>query len=331
MHRFRKPEWEIPQREVTDEAAYRSRRQFLKTVGLGSIGAAAVLAGWGRGRGLFGQERGPLDGVSGLPTADLYPLTRSDAYTVDRTLTQEMVAATHNNFYEFTTDKSRVWKLVEDFQAWPWTVEVSGLVNKPGRFDVEQLIRKIGLEERVYRFRCVEAWAMTVPWAGFPFRKLIELVEPTSKAKFVRFVSFLRPEQAIGQKEQTWYPWPYYEGLRMDEAMHDLCFLATGIYGHPLPRQHGAPLRMVVPWKYGYKGAKSPVKIEFVEDQPHTFWEDLQPREYPFLSNVNPNVPHPRWSQATEHLIGTNDRVPTKLFNGYAEFVGSMYPDEPRK
>ena len=166
---------------------------------------------------------------------------------------------------------------------------------------------------------------MTVPWAGFPFRKLIELVQPTSKAKYVRFVSFLRPEQAMGQKESSWYPWPYYEGLRMDEAMHDLCFVATGIYGHPLPKQHGAPLRMVVPWKYGYKGAKSVVRIEFVDKQPATFWNDYAANEYGFYSNVNPTVDHPRWSQATERRIGEFRRRKTAMFNGYADEVGQLY------
>jgi sulfoxide reductase catalytic subunit YedY len=328
----RRKGWEIAEREITPESSYWTRRAFLKAAGLGTLGAGALLAGWGRGRLLFGQEGGqnPIAGVTSFPTADLYPVARDPRYTVKRALTQELVAATHNNFYEFTTDKGSVWKLVGDFQPWPWTVEIAGHVGKPGRYDVEDLVRKLPLEERVYRFRCVEAWAMTVPWSGFALRKLIEMVEPTSKARFVRFVSFLRPDQAPGQKDQPWYRWPYYEGLRMDEAMNELTFVATGIYGHPLPKQHGAPLRLVVPWKYGYKGPKSPVKIEFVEKQPATFWNDAAPDEYSFLSNVNPHVPHPRWSQATEQLIGTGDRVPTRIFNGYGDFVGSMYPSEPR-
>jgi sulfoxide reductase catalytic subunit YedY len=328
MHVHRKRGWEVPEREVTPESAYRSRRAFLALAGLTALGGATLIAGVGKPRPRDAQAQ--LPDFAKLPTADRYPAARNQRYTVDRALSEEKVAAAHNNFYEFTTDKGRVWELAKEFHAWPWTVEVAGLVSKPGKLDVEQLIRSMPLEERVYRFRCVEAWAMTVPWTGFPLRKLIEQVQPTSQARFVRFTSFLRPAEAVGQKTQTWYPWPYYEALRMDEAMHELAMVTTGIYGHPLPNQHGAPLRVIVPWKYGYKNPKSFVKIEFVAEQPRTFWNDLAPDEYSFLSNVNPNVPHPRWSQAKEQLIGSGDHVPTRMFNGYEEFVAAMYPQEVR-
>jgi sulfoxide reductase catalytic subunit YedY len=211
------------------------------------------------------------------------------------------------------------------------TIDVKGMVEKPFKLDVGELITSMDLEERVYRFRCVEAWAMTVPWTGFPLKKLIERCKPLSTATFVRFVSVNRPKQMPGIPAAPWYPWPYYEGLRMDEATNEIAFVATGIYGEPLPKQSGSPIRLALPWKYGYKGPKAIVEMEFTDKQPPTFWNELQPAEYSFLSNVNPNVPHPRWSQASERLIGQSDRrVPTQMFNGYETWVGDLYPKEPR-
>jgi len=215
--------------------------------------------------------------------------------------------------------------LTGDFETAPWPIEITGLVEKPLTLDATELFELFPLEERVYRFRCVEAWAMIVPWTGFPLSKLIEKVAPRREAKFLRFETFNRPAQAPGMRSLHNYPWPYFEGLRLDEAMNPLTLAVNGVYGKPLPKQHGAPWRIVVPWKYGYKSIKSIVKIEFVAEQPKTFWETLGPDEYPFESNVNPKVPHPRWSQATERMIDTGDRVKTQLYNGYGEYVAKLY------
>ena len=238
-------------------------------------------------------------------------------------ITPESVAGRFNNFYEFSEHKEEVHRLVEGFRQRPWQVEVRGLVERPRTFDVDEIAR-LGAEERIYRFRCVEAWSMVVPWTGVPIARLLDVVRPLPAARFVRFTSFLRPEEAPNQRNPK-YPWPYYEALRLAEARHDLALLVTGIYGHALSPQHGGPIRVIVPWKYGYKGPKSIVKIELVAEQPHTFWNDLAPSEYSFLSNVDPTVPHPRWSQATERVIGTGERRTTEPFNGYGEQVASLY------
>lgn len=334
-HLLLPPDWARPGRPVTPESVWWNRRRFLRAAG-GAVAAVGLGACGGRnGGGTEEAERalerpsGPLATIPETPTADLYPAPPNPGWTVpERPLTERVVAATHNNFYEFTTDKGRVWEQVGPFRARPWTLEVTGEVDRPRVFDVEELERTLGLEERTYRFRCVEAWAMTVPWVGFPLHRLLERVQPLSSARYVRFVSFNRPDEAVGQRTQTWYPWPYYEGLRMDEAMHELTLGVTGIYGQPLPKQHGAPFRIVVPWKYGYKSPKSVVRIEVLRERPPIFWEDLQPDEYPFFSNVNPSVPHPRWSQARETLIGEDREVETQFLNGYAEWVADLYAPE---
>ena len=230
----------------------------------------------------------------------------------------------YNNFYEFSTDKEAVNPLSKDFVTTPWTVEVSGLVNNPKTYGIEDLLKKFPQEERIYRLRCVEAWSMVIPWTGFPLASLLKEVEPTSDAKFVRFETVLRPKEMPGQ-DSPFYPWPYQEGLRLDEAMHDLTILATGLYGQPMPNPNGAPIRLVVPWKYGFKSIKSIVKIELVAEQPSTLWNTVGPNEYGFYSNVNPNRPHPRWSQASERRIGELGRRETLMFNGYAEQVASLY------
>jgi sulfoxide reductase catalytic subunit YedY len=240
-------------------------------------------------------------------------------------LTSFEAITNYTNYYEFTTSKEGVARLAQDFKTSPWTVEVGGLVHKPKTFDIDDL-HKFSQEERIYRLRCVEAWSMVVPWLGFPLAKLLEEVEPMSKARYVRFETLYDPDQMPGQKRGG-YNWPYVEGLRMDEAMHDLVILATGLYGKALLPQNGAPVRLVVPWKYGFKSIKSIVKIDLVEEMPVSLWMDTAPHEYGFYANVNPEVPHPRWSQATERRIGEIKRRETLLFNGYAEEVAHLYAD----
>ncbi len=303
--------WEVPEREATLESLVFARRTFL-----GSLAGVAAAAAVGCGERLSAD--GPIH-----PSTPALEGPRSAKFVLDGALTDPVAAARYNNFYEFTQDKD-VWRHVERFERRPWTVEVAGLVQKPRTYDIDELL-KLPLEERLYRHRCVEAWYMDVPWTGFPLRKLIEASQPLAKAAHVRFVSFLKKDQAPGQKQFNWYTWPYYEGLRLDEAMNELCLATLGIYGHELPKQHGAPFRVVVPWKYGYKGPKSVVRIELVEKQPRTFWNDLQPTEYSFESNVNPKVPHPRWSQASERSIDGARSRPTRYLNGYEAWVGRLY------
>ncbi len=292
--------WEIFQNEAISEQVYLSRRKLLKTAGF--LGASRLMA------------------------ASPYPAKRNPDFTLDRPVTPEWAAEGYNNFYEFNQeDKQAVKDLVGPFQISPWKFEVTGLVDKPKTFDLDDIVRTMPLEERLYRHRCVEAWAMAVPWTGFPFSELIKAVQPKAQAKYVRFTSVYRPKEMPGQVRYNWYPWPYFEGLRMDEAMNPLCFMVTGLFGKPLPKQNGAPIRMVLPWKYGYKSPKSIVKIEFIGKEPETFWHKFAPAEYGFYSNVNPAKPHPRWSQATEKLIPTMDRHPTMPYNGYGKWVAGLY------
>lgn len=320
MHYHRKPEWAMPERNATPESAFLNRRKFVK----GSLG---VMAGGIVGLSGFGQPAVAAAEEAQDPTLDLYPAKQNPAFTLDRPLTDEKEAATFNNFYEFGTKKT-ISFLAQRLKTRPWQVQVSGLVNKPKTFDIDDLIRSMPLEERLYRFRCVEAWAMAVPWTGFPLSALIKQVEPTSEAKYVAMTTFLDRTVALNQL-RFWYPWPYVEVLTLEEAMNDLTLLVTGIYGKPLPKQHGAPLRLIVPWKFGFKSVKSIVSIEFTKERPKTFWETLAPDEYGFWANVNPNFDHPRWSQATERMLGTdeNEKRPTLIFNGYGKWVASMYPD----
>jgi sulfoxide reductase catalytic subunit YedY len=230
----------------------------------------------------------------------------------------------YNNYYEFTTDKAGVNPMSKDFKTSPWEVKVDGLVNKPQTYGIEDLLKKFPQEERIYRLRCVEAWSMVIPWMGFPLSALLKEVEPLSSAKYVGFQTIFDPDQMPGQKSR-FYPWPYQEGLRLDEAMHDLTILATGLYGKPMPNPNGAPIRLVVPWKYGFKSIKAIIRIELVAEQPDTMWSTIAPHEYGFYSNVNPEVSHPRWSQASERRIGEGGRRPTLMFNGYAEEVAHLY------
>jgi methionine sulfoxide reductase catalytic subunit len=311
------PDWFISENQATPESVFLNRRRFLQGLGLGAIalGISPTLLGC----------NSTNDAQENLKRSDYKALAFSPNpnFSLDRPATDELVAATYNNYYEFSGSKD-VYKYVDKFTTNPWTVEISGLVNKPQTLAIEDLIAKMPIEERLYRHRCVEAWAMAVPWVGFPFKEIIKLCEPKSNAKFVKLTTFFKPTEVPRQDLQN-YPHPYTEGLTMAEAMNDLTMLATGIYGHELPKQHGAPIRLVVPWKYGFKSIKSIAKIEFTDSQPATFWNVLVPDEYDFQANVNPQKPHPRWSQATERMIGTGDRYKTNLYNGYGNYVANLY------
>ena len=321
--RIPKP-WQLPESRITAETSFFNRRRFLKTLTGATIGlSTAALTGCQTAKG---SDDNPLVGLVDLPAS-----TNPDFAEIDLPLTGRAIAASYNNFYEFGGTKN-IWRAAQALPIDPWTVEVGGLVKNPQTYDLDDLKQTFDLEERVYRFRCVEAWSMVVPWLGFPMRKLLEVVEPAPEAQFVRFTSYY--DEAItpgpGGFQARSLPWPYTEGLRIDEMANELSFFALGIYGQTLPKQHGAPIRMVVPWKYGFKGAKSIVKIEFVAEQPATYWNTLIPNEYKFESNVEPDVPHPRWSQAQEKLIGPGpdfsvDIVPTLPYNGYSEYVAQLY------
>jgi sulfoxide reductase catalytic subunit YedY len=318
---FRKRGWELPERAATPEPVFRARRQLLKGLAAGPILAAMpVLLSSCDGK--EPSPTGPAAG-GGDPSAGLYPVARNARYTVDTPLTDEKYAVSYNNFYEYGTSKS-IAREAQQLKIRPWTVKIDGMVEKPFDIAIDDLLKKMPLEERVYRFRCVEAWAMTVPWSGFPLKALVDLARPLSSAKYIRMETFGDSAMAPGLK-QPWYPWPYVEGLTLAEATNELAFIATGLYGKPIPRQNGAPLRLVVPWKYGFKNIKSIVRISFTEERPQTFWEKMGPREYGFWANVNPDVAHPRWSQASANILGENRRAPTQLFNGYGEYVADLY------
>ena len=295
--------------EITPKQVYLSRRDFMKAATV--TASAALLAACAPSVTEAPQNAAPV------------PKSTATDELGNPVNTYEDIT-NYNNYYEFTTDKQGVAGLAKDFKTAPWTVEVGGLVNKPKTFGIEDLLKNFKQEERIYRLRCVEAWSMVIPWEGFALAGLLKMVEPTSDAKYVRFETVYRPEEMRGQKDPL-YPWPYQEGLRLDEAMNDLAFLATGMYGEPNVAQNGAPIRLVVPWKYGFKSIKSIVKIELVSEQPATLWSAIAPNEYGFYSNVNPEVDHPRWSQASERRIGELSRKPTLMFNGYGEQVASLY------
>ena len=332
--RIRKP-WEIAERDVTPEGIYASRRTILKAFGFGGAALATGALPAVAQAGLFSPDpvakdefEASLKGLPALPEFAKNPkYISADTPGQKRPVTAEHLAGGYSNFYEFTSDKTEVFFKSRDFKPRPWTFEVSGLCDNPKKWDIDELIKKFPLEERIYRFRCVETWSMTVPWIGLPLRKLVEESKPSSKAKFVRFTTLEDPKQFPSQRLKFWADWPYQEGLRMDEALNDLALLAVGAYGHALHNVHGAPIRMVLPWKYGFKGAKSIVKMEFVESKPKTFWNEAAPSEYHFYSNVNPQVPHPRWSQAREWRLTTGKLIKyeTLPFNGYGEEVAHLY------
>ena len=311
--------WALPEAAVMPEHIYMSRRQLLQAAGVAGAGLATMFAGGGSN---------PVNAAIGP-----YPAPRNEAYVGGRALTTEDEATTYTNFYEFGSSKN-IWRRAQNLITDPWSVSIGGFVEMPVTLDAEDLLRQLGgLEERIYRHRCVEAWAMTVPWTGIPLARLVSFARPTASAKYLRMETFWDPSVAPGQK-QDWYPWPYVEGLTLAEAVNELAFLATGIYGKPMPAQNGAPLRLVVPWKYGFKSIKSIVRFTFTDQRPVSFWEELNSQEYGFWANVNPDVSHPRWSQASERLLGSGDRVPTQIYNGYgAEVAGlytGMFPNEKR-
>lgn len=304
---IRRPDDILPS-EITDPAVYHARRRFMAQAGTLALASALPIT----------------SNAAGLGPIAASPLSTTEPPTSRRAVT------TYNNFYELGTDKADPAENTFRLKPTPWTLRVEGLVNKPRSFGIEELIKLVPLEERIYRMRCVEGWSMVIPWRGFALADLIRRFKPTAQAKYVAFTTLEDREQMPGQRHAV-LDWPYTEGLRMDEAMHPLSLLATGMYGRDLPNQNGAPLRLVVPWKYGFKSIKSIVRIEFTERQPPTSWNEMQGREYGFYSNVNPDVDHPRWSQKTERrLAGSGsrlfaNRIPTLPFNGYAEQVAGLY------
>jgi len=299
--------------EITPKSQYLSRRDFLKAAGI--VSGTALLAACAPKV----SEQAAAPGTQ-MPA----PASNGETDELGDPVNSFDEITNYNNFYEFSTDKQAVARLAKDFTTEPWTVEVYGLVNNPKTFGIDDLLKMYPQEERIYRLRCVEAWSMVIPWNGFSLASLLKEVEPTSDAKYVRFESVANRDEMPGLKS-PFYSWPYQEGLRLDEAMNELATLATGLYGEPMPNQNGAPIRLVVPWKYGFKSIKSIVKIELVDYQPSTLWNDAAPNEYGFYSNVNPNVSHPRWSQASERRIGELGRRETLMFNGYADQVAYLY------
>lgn len=310
--------WEISESLATPESVFMNRREFIKGTATAALVTGALLSGCSPA-GTFEAEV-TLNEIE----KKIYPAKRNEAFTLDRNLTAEKVAAQYNNFYEFTQDKASVYMHAKRLATRPWTIDITGLVKKPQTFAIDDLLKTMPIEERLYRLRCVEAWAMAVPWTGFRLKSLLDKVEPLSKATHVRMTSFHKPFTAYGQLA-FWEPWPYTEGLTLPEAMNELTFMAVGVYGHPLPKQHGAPIRLVVPWKYGFKSIKSVVRIELIDHKPKTFWNTLLPHEYGFFANVDPAVPHPRWSQYREEMIGTGELRATIPYNGYGKYVRPMY------
>jgi len=311
---------DIAPSEITPPSVYFNRKALLR----GALAAASVAATATVYRRLNSRSRDTVQQPELTGVAPAPPSADADGYRVDEPLTSLAAITHYNNFYEFSTDKDGVAERAHGFQTAGWRVSVGGLCAKPRVFELDDLLKLSAPEERVYRMRCVEAWSMVIPWAGFSLSKLLDRVEPLSGARYVAFETLLDPARMPGQKTGV-LDWPYVEGLRMDEAMHPLALLASGIYGRALPPQDGAPVRLVVPWKYGFKGIKSIVKVSLVADQPRTTWNQQAPTEYGFFANVNPQVDHPRWSQATEQRIGGSGRRPTLMFNGYGKQVASLY------
>ena len=319
--------WELPESAATPESIYLDRRTLAKAIAAGPMIAAASALPFASASAsevmeLVGEQ------IADDPTNDLYPAPLNDTYPANREITDEELNSTYNNFYEFSSGK-QVWLRVADMPRRPWTVTFDGLVEEEKTVDIDTLIRAMTLEERVYRHRCVERWAMVVPWTGFPVSKLVEYAKPLGSAKYVVMQTFNMPEIAPQQLlAADSFPWPYTEGMTIQEAMNDLAFMVTGAYGHPVSNQMGAPLRLHLPWKYGFKSVKSIVRVSFTEERPTTFWEELIPHEYGFWANINPEVPHRRWSQAEEELLGSYDKIPTQLYNGYGEWVADLYADK---
>jgi sulfoxide reductase catalytic subunit YedY len=307
--------WELPESQATPEAVFLNRRRFLAAAGLGAGGLLIAP----------GLARAEAD-----PSAHLYPVKTNPAFAdAGRPVTSEELNTTYNNFYEFGTSK-RIASTAAGLRIRPWEIAIDGEVEKPFTLGIDDLLKQVRLEERVVRHRCVEAWSMVVPWSGFPLKDLVALAKPLSAARYVRFETFNDPDMAPGQKPPLFglggsLPWPYVEGLTMAEAANDLAFMVTGAYGKPVARSMGAPIRLHLPWKYGFKSIKSIVRVSFVTERPVSFWTTLQASEYGFWANVNPEVAHPRWSQAEERVLGTDEKVPSVLYNGYGEHVAHLY------
>ncbi len=309
----RRPSWHIPEALATDESTFFNRRQLLATMGLGGA-ASALIAQRAHAATKPGDEY--------LPTPE-----RNDVYKAgdEREITDEEIASTYNNFYEFGSHK-QISKKAQKLDTDNWMVKIDGEVEKDIEIEAADLTAKMPVEERVTRFRCVEAWSMVVPWICYPLAELVKFAKPTNDAKYVRFETFLDPKIARGQK-QSWYPWPYVEGMTIKEAMNPVALMVVGVYGKVLPKQYGAPMRLHIPWKYGFKSSKSITRISFTKERPVSFWQEVSKDEYGFWANVNPEVRHPRWSQAEERVLGTTERIPTQKFNGYGEEVAGLYSD----
>jgi sulfoxide reductase catalytic subunit YedY len=315
--RRQKP-WDVIDCKTTDESVYLNRRSLLRTMGIAGAGLASA--------SVVGGSLAPLVSSARAASITGFPATRNPTFTLDRPVTVEEEAITYTNFYEFGSSKN-IWRKAQKLVTDPWIFTIEGLVDNPLQLDASDLIARTGpQEERLYRHRCVEAWAMAVPWTGVPMSRIVTLVQPKAEAKYIRLETFFDPSVAIGQR-QSWYPWPYVEGITIDEAMNEMAFIGTGLYGRAMEKQNGAPLRIVLPWKYGFKSIKSIVKMTFTDQRPVSFWEKLASNEYGFWANVNPDVDHPRWSQATERMLGTGKRVATQIYNGYGEQVAYLYKD----
>lgn len=311
MHLIRRPRWALPEAAATPEAVFLNRRAFL-------AGAGAVAGAAGMGLGASPAAARPAE----QPWTPAPPLNPAYA-DAGRPVTAEALNASYNNYYEFGSHKM-IAEAAQALPTDPWNIKIDGLCAKPQEIGFEDLIKKMPVEERVIRHRCVEAWSMVIPWIGFPLAELVKLAEPTGEARYVRFETLADRDSMPGLR-QRWYPWPYVEGVTMEEAMNPLAFMVTGAYGKSLHKQFGAPIRLHLPWKYGFKSVKSIARISFVKERPVSFWEELQASEYGFWANINPEVSHPRWSQASERVLGTDERIPTQLFNGYAEEVAHLY------
>ena len=309
-------EWDI-YKNITSEKTFLNRRTILKNMGFAAISSNLIMQ--------------TAHAVSNQNRESLYPVEENTKYFIQekdikggiRKLTDEYKVTNYNNYYEFGTTKN-IKRSASKLVTSPWTISLTGMIDKEFEIDIDDLIKKVDLEERVYKLRCVEAWSMVVPWSGFSLRDIIKIAQPKPEAKYLVMKTFFDPDKARSQR-QEWYPWPYTEVITIEEAKNDLAFIATGVYGKPLPNQNGSPLRLIVPWKYGFKSIKSIVSFEFVAERPKSFWEAIQPKEYGFWANVNPQVDHPRWSQARDKDIGTNKMYDTKIYNGYEQWVSYLY------
>ena len=324
-------EWNLNKKNILEESTYFNRKEFLKKLGL--MSSALVLATcdkkFSQDKKSSKETKDPRKQYDPTFAKSSFPPSQNSKFqsVPKRLVTPSLLATSYNNYYEFTQNKEAVWILASKFNTRPWQIGVSGLVSPKTKkyYDLEKLVKSFSLEERIYRFRCVEAWSMVVPWIGISMAKIISFLNPLSKARYVRFVGWERPLEAPGQRQVSSYTWPYYEALRMDEAMNQLSLFTVGMYGKPLTKQNGAPVRLIVPWKYGYKSMKGITHIEFLEKRPGTFWNDAAPKEYGFYSNVNPKVPHLRWSQAKEQVLGQKGKINTLAYNGYGKFVAKLY------